>query len=304
MKKLLYKNKDITSSVDILGAFIHDNAGDKADKIQVILSDIDKVWREYPPIKGDSIKLIYNNFDSGVMYIDDFQISRGTISIGALSTPLGSKISRNVEWENISFKQLAKSLTEEIGLNIEFFNISDYSYNILEQKESTNMEFLNNLCILEGYRLKVFDGKCIIYDERYFESLNPIATFGEEDLIGYYNFKCKNSRIYNSCTITYGEINYTFRPMKSVIAPNLIIDNLKISNLGEAERFSRNLLRSYNKTEFTGNFKVNSQNVVSGSTINIVNLGTFNEKYFVEEVTKNSNSNISTIKVRKVLEGY
>lgn len=303
MKKIIYKDKDITNNIDILGAIICDNSGGKADTSRLVLSNTTKIWTEYPPIKGDKIELVYNDFKTGAMYIDEFSIGRGCIVIKALATPLDAKKRKNKSWQNISFKQVATELTHEIVLDIEFFNIQDYSYKYLEKKDMTNMEFLNNLCILEGYKLKIFNKKALIYDEKFFEATSPVYSFSESNFIGDYNFTCKNSEIYSSCTIKYEEYEYTQISKRITNAGDLEIKTIKVNNLGEAERFSKNILRYYNKNELTGSFKVNLMPIASGSTVNIIDLGVFDGSNFIEKVEHNLIKNISKITVRKVLEG-
>lgn len=303
MKKIIYKDKDITKNIDILGAVICDNSGGKADTAKLVLSNTTKIWTEYPPIKGDKIELIYDDFQTGLMYIDEFNLGRGLIVIKAIATPLNAKKRRNKSWQNISFKQIATELSHEIGLDTEFFNIQDYSYQYLENKNMNNMGFLNKLCILEGYKLKIFNSKAVIYDEKFFEDTATVSSFSESYFIGDYNFTCKNSEIYASCTVKHEEYEYTQTSKRITNAGDLEI-KIKVNNLGEAERFSKNILRYYNKDEFTGSFKVNLTPIASGSTVNILDLGAFNGKNFIEKVEHNLIKNTSKITVRKVLEDF
>lgn len=302
MKKLIYKNKDITDSIEINSAIIVDNAGDKADTIDLVLSDVQKNWREYPPIQGDTIELIYDNFKSGTMYIDEFCYTRGKINITAISAPIDAKKSKTRVFEKISFNQLAIDLTKELGIDVEFFNINNFSYNTLEQNNITNLDFLEQICMLEGYKLKIFNNKAVIYDELYFENNSCVDTLSEGDFIGDYFFKCVNNKIYSSCTVQYENIKSTCTSKEILQGSTLVINTIKLNTLMEAERFSKNILKYHNKKKYSGKFKTSLKAIAAGSNIYINDLGVFSGKNFIERIEHNLVSNVSVFKVRKVLE--
>lgn len=303
MKKIFYKGKDITENIEILSAIICDNAGGRADTCSMILSDRNKIWREYPPIKGDTIELIYEDFKSGIMYIDEFYLHRGVIKIDAIATPLSAKNTQKRSWTNISFKQLANELTNQIGLNISFYNVNDHTYVLIEQKNISNLALLNDLCILEGLRLKIINNNAVIYDEKYFENNETVINLCETDFVGDYSFLCKNSKMYSSIMLEYGQYKYNAISKNVLNAASLIIDDIKVYSDSEAERFSNNLLKYYNKNEYTGEFTIKLKCIAAGSNVNINDLGAFNGKNFIEKVTHNLIKNTSTLKVRKVLGG-
>ncbi|MHC1683681.1 MAG: phage late control D family protein [Clostridiaceae bacterium] len=308
--ELIYNDVNITNKVKINSAIIVDNCGGKVDSIQCIFSDIEKNWRNWNPQKDDRLILSTDKFSSGVMFIDELHISRGLYRIDAISIPLTAKTKQIRSWESIRFKNLAEDLASEIGLSVETYYITDWMYERIDQINETNMEFLSRICILEGYTLKITNNKAVIYDEITIENSNSILEVSEIDIIGDYSFSSTSSGLYSGCELDYFSfknelIKYNFTPSVSLSGPLLKVNNIKVSNYAEAERFTRNLLRYHNKYEVNGGFSIGlNSNIGAANTLNIEDLGSFNGKYFIEKVVHNLTNNKSRLEVRKTLEGY
>lgn len=305
--KLLYNDVDITQHIKIMETVINDNCGGIADSVNLIFSDTEKLWRKWSPQKGDKIELL-DNLSTGIMHVDEYSINKGIFSLGALSIPQISKVKHTKSWGNIRFKKLAKDLIEPLGFSLETFGVNDWSYESLDQVNQTNLEFLNFICILEGYNLKIYNNKAIIYNEFEIEkSSSPIDIY-EEDFIGDYEFFTSNMDIYSSCEISYFNkelLKYEYKLKNITQGPVLKINDIKVNNFSEAERFSRGLLKNANKKEFVGSFVMRTnENIAAASIININNLGVFSGKYFIESINRNVTSNKSRLNIRKVLEWF
>ncbi|KNF08559.1 hypothetical protein CLPU_6c00450 [Gottschalkia purinilytica] len=305
--QLIYKDTDITNEVDIIIANLVDNAGGKADSVEILLGDSKKYWRQWNPQKNDEIIIRKDGFDSGVMFIDELYIENSKFRINALSTPLDAKTKKTRSWENIRFKKLAYDIARDIGFTLETYGVEDWLYDRVDQVEKVNLEFLNERCILEGYCLKVTDEKLVIYDERKLENMSPALTITENILIGPYNFKTVNNKTYSSCLIRHLKehevIEYRYDDL-NIYGPTLK-PNIRVSNLGEAERYSKNLLRNANKKEFQGRFYIKLDTSVSaGSIVEIKDMGSFNGNYIIDSITYYLTQGKSLLNVRKILEEY
>lgn len=301
MKKLIYNNHDISNSVRLLDAQINDNSGGILDSLYIKISDIEKTWRNYPPDKNDVLNLQYDGFDSGIMFLDEYMYVKGAVILKAISAPLNSKDNKNKSWENIRFKKLANDLMKDLNLECIFYNITDFLYYRLDQSNKTNLQFLNEICSLEGYNLKITNNKAIIFNEKYFESTNIINEFSEKDFIGDYKFKCKNSNIFSKCTLRTADKIVSHKAL-NLHASELNLNNIDFRTEDEGKRFSENILRNFNKYEFTGTFNIHLQPIASGNTIKINSMGNFSGKYFVDSVKHNLTKQTSSLFVRKVLK--
>lgn len=307
--ELIYNGIDITNKVDIMSASIFDRCGGNADSINLLFSDSQKLWRKWNPLKGDLIIVSHGNFSSGVMYVDETEALKGRYGINALSTPLKAKSNKSYSWENIRFKGIAKQLVEEIGLSLETYDIEDYLYDKLDMIDKTNLGFLNTRCILEGYSLKITNGKAIIYDEKSLEKYNAVKDITEDLIIGDYSLGTVSSGLYSACEIEYFSnnnklIKYRFSPKNPPIGP-ILKSNIRANSQGEAERYAKGILRNVNKNEITGRFNIGlDMNLAAGNTVNLKGFGSFDGKYFINIIRHDLLNGKSYLKVRKVLEEY
>jgi uncharacterized protein len=306
--KLIYENVDITNDVEIINAAVSDNAGGVSDSLDIIFFDKEKLWRSWNPQKGDEIILEHEDFSSGIMYVDETGISKGLFSLRALSQPLKAKTPKTKVWENTKFISFATDMAESVGLKLETYGIIDWTYERVEQIEETSLAALNMRCKLEGYSLKISNGKAIIFDENTFEAVNPVTEITEEDFLGDYSFKRISSGLYSSCLINVrqsdGVTVFEYKPSISVIGP-VLRPKVRATNIGEAERFAKNLLRNENKFEYIGScgIKLNTT-LAAGNTISAPDIQPYNGTYFLEKVIHNLTAEKTYLKMRKRVEGY
>ncbi len=308
--RLIYDGVDITSSINIMSAKLKDNASGKADSIEIIFSDAEKLWRQWSPQKGDKIELQEEGFSSGLMYIDEHGIDNGRYIIRALSAPLTAKTPKTRTWENVRFKKMAQDLAKDIGLILETYDIDNQIYDRLDQIDKTNLAFLEEYCKMEGYCLKITNGKAVIYDERKLEQVPPALTITSDLLIDDYEFFSISSGLYSSCLILYLSnstnklVKYQYTPIAAPIGP-ILRPKIRAASQGEAERFARSLLRSVNKFETQGHCYINlNTSIAAGNIVEVSGMGSFDGKYFIDNIMHIFTSGKSFIGIRKVLEGY
>lgn len=304
--KLLYNSVDITSKVDINKAELTDNAGGKADSLELYFNDPKGTWNDWNPIKNDKVIVSRDGLSSGLMYIDELEQQRGTFIIRALSIPQEAKTENTKNWESVRFLEIAYEIALKYGFTLETYGIENYLYNRVDQFEQTDFEFLAWRCLLEGYMLKITNNKVIIYSEAYMESIEAVETLNINQFDGPYKFKNKSTFIYNSCILQYGNIKSFFKPNNAPYGATKKYTNLYVSSLAEADRFTKDLLRFHNKYEKTGIFATKfNADFAAGSNLNIIGVGISDGKYFCEQIIHNFiDSGKTYFKTRKSLEGY
>ncbi|MBV4440204.1 phage late control D family protein [Clostridium tyrobutyricum] len=305
---LRYNGTDITDGVNIIDVSVTDRCGGKSDSMDIMFSDSKKLWRQWNPAKGDILEVSQDGFSSGAMYIDEFEIFNGKYNIRSKSTPINSRTRKTNPWENVRFKQIMSQLASEVDLRLKTYGIEDYLYDRIDMTNKTNLEFMNERCILEGYSLKITDKKAVIYSEKELEGYDSVEEIGEDSFIDIYDFKTVSSGIYSSCLVEYfannNLVKYKFTPKNPPLGDILKV-NLRVSDIGEAERYSKNLLRYSNKMETIGYFTIQQDSkLAAGNTINIKDIGSFSGKYFIYLINHNFTNGKSYLKVRKILEGY
>lgn len=302
--QLIYEGKDIAGAIEVNKVDITDTAGGMADSLEVRANDTQGVWSQWNPQKNDTIQVIQDGFDSGIMYVDEIEQQRGYYIIRALSLPQETKTNKTKCWEEVRFLEFAGEIAVRYGMQLQTYGIENYLYSRVEQTEQTDFEFLAFRCMLEGYALKITGGEVVIYKEQYMESQQPAKTIHLTDLDGDYQFKIKSTGIYSACTVTQGSIQVEYKA-EGVYGPTFRVDNIGLSGPGEAARYAQNILRHYNKQERIGRCSIQLDlGIAAGNTIQIVGVGMADGKYFCEKIIHKVIEKKSLLRLRKPLEGY
>lgn len=307
---IIYNGKDITDSVQPTLLQITDNAGGVPDSLAVLFSDTDGVWSKWSPAKNDSIQVLDGGFDTGLMYVDQLSQSPGVFGVKALSIPQMSKSARSQGWEKVRLLEIATELAVRHGFTVQTYGVTNHLYERIDQHETADFAFLADLCTLEGYALKINDRSLVIYGEQSMESVTvnvELSVIGEGGINGSFGFYNKSTDIYQKCIIRsntlagYIEGEYT--------APDILGPTVKrivyATNQAEVNRWSKGILRSYNKHMITGSLSINlNTNYAAGTCINIEDVGMFDGKYFIHRLVHDLINNKTALSLRKPLEGY
>lgn len=307
--QLIYQGKDITNDVKVLQADIRDTAGGEADSVDILLSDTDKLWREWFPEKGDILEVKQDGFSSGAMFVDYISPIRGMFVLKSRSTPLDAKTERTRTWENVRFLQVATDISGNYGFTLSTHNITNWLYDRLDQVEIPDFRFLAGQCMQEGYCLKVQNRKVIIYDEQTLEKSKPVRTITPQDFVGDYAFYSISDGLFSGCLVRYLDstgslISYSFSPSGAPKGP-VLKPKLRAVNLAEAQRYAQGALRYRNKWEIYGDFHLTlDTGIAAGNTLMLDGMGGFNGRYFIDSCIHQLMANKSRLRIRKVLEGY
>lgn len=301
--RIIYEGVEI--NIQVSECKITDNMGGKADSLAISFADIKQECREWDFAKDNTIELIENPFSTGVMYVDGFSSGRGTYTVKALSLRKISKTKKTRIWEKVSFLDLVKDIAEDEEMFLETYGVENFQYERVEQLQMNNMEFLNYRCMLEGYNLKINNGKILIISEKFLMEQSQVLNLNPSDFIGNYTFDCTSNHIYSGCEV--GSFQEDFLNghcnLKNKYGEILKITNITLNSLGEANRFSKNILNSFNKYEITGVFSITiNTNIAAGNSIKIQGLGSFNGIYVIEKITHDLIGGKSRILVRKFME--
>jgi len=302
--QIIYEGSDITGAVEIKNANIVDNAGGVADSLELWLDDPKGFWSQWKPQKNHRVRIKESGFDSGMMYVDELEQRRGLFIIRALSIPQEAKTDNTKAWESVRFMELATEISGKFGFSLQTYGIQNHLYDRVDQVEQADFEFLAWRCLLEGYSLKITDGKVVIYEERYMESQTPVKTIYKDQLDGDYSFRSKSTGIYGACRVSYGNISYEFRPVGSS-GPTLKEAEIPVSSKGEAERFAKNLLRFRNKYEHSGYCTIElDPGIAAGNMIQVSGVGLADGKYFCYQVVHKLVDKKTFMRLHRPLEGY
>lgn len=294
--QLIYESKDITNEIEIKKAIFVDNAGGRFDSIEIECNDPNGLWKEWKPEEGDCIELKDKGLSSGKMYVDVVNFSKKGIILKALPL-LECKEKHTKSWEEVTFIEIANEISQRYNLTLKTYDIDNQFYSRITQINESDIKFLNDRCILEGYSLKIVDDELVIFND---VNLNKEDLFviKEEDIIGDYTFNSKRSTL-ASVSIKSGDIQYINKAKDK--GEQLEIKNIYVGSIREAIRYTKNIY--YNETKFDKTLvfeKEHNNNLAAGSIINIQGLGLCDGIYSAHQVVFKFIQNRDLLRLRKV----
>ncbi|MEK3996674.1 hypothetical protein MKY29_18330 [Psychrobacillus sp. FSL K6-2365] len=331
--EVFYQGIDITTTLskDLLSFNYTDNASGEADSIDISINDARRKWIEkWNFEQGDTLKanIVTINWRKegetkrlpcGLFMVDEPEYSGrpSVITLKGISTPANSNFmhtKRSKAWKNITIKALAKEIANRYGLQLFFDSKTNPTLKKVEQSESPDAAFFQQVCEDEGFAFKVTDQQIIVFNEKDYESKKTIATFHESgSTVLNYSFKPTMTdtgyagvslRYYDSKKTKLIEYLYAIReidPKKDKVYKL----NRRVANEEEAIRLARSTLRKKNKKQVTATLElVGDTRILASSTIELVGFGVFSGKYYVDKASHSLSGYKTTLEVHKVLGGY
>ena len=213
--------QDVSQSVlpDLLSFTFSDKETGEADELRLTLKDETGKWAATWKPEGGEVVDAYLSTGSGSdelhcgrFYVDSMSVSGAprTFEMQAVSTPLNQPIRRKAitkAWESSTLRGIAEEIAAENGLQLFFDVEEDPQYDRRDQKEESNLAFLQRLCEDEGFSIKVTDQKIVIFDQRSYETKEPIKTItlGVSDVLSW-SFSSQQSETYKTCVVAWRDM--------------------------------------------------------------------------------------------------
>lgn len=344
---VLYNKKDISADLnDCMKSISYtDNMTGEADDLQITLEDKNNLWsNSWMPEKGASLELtmISHYWDSvyslpqelraGTFEIDEISCSflPTEVSIKGTSIPDGSSTLRGVEhtrsWEKVTLKKVAQDIAEGAKMVLSYEPKEIPELDRVEQSDESDLYFLAKLCKDNGFALKVFDGKLVVFSEVDYEQseatlciVKPGTEYDKEQDMVYVDkvmsasFSSKIRDIYKACHVKYQKgkkkqlIEYTFTdPAKKDLEGRTLKVNEEVSSVAEAERLAKRKLREKNCEEVTGSITcMGNFKLLASTIIKVMGFGAFDGKYIITKASHSIGSGYTvSLDVRRCLNGY
>lgn len=173
---------DAASYVDphLLDFSFTDNAGGKADEVQITLHDREGKWNgAWRPQKGTAVfaSITVHDWEGeghtatlpcGTFKVDEIEFSGppDKVKLKAVTSALTSGLrdeDKTRAWENFSLGGLAGQLATENGLEL-MYDGPEHSFARQDQRKESDLAFLQRLSSERGMNCKVHDGKLVMFD--------------------------------------------------------------------------------------------------------------------------------------------
>ena len=324
---------DASSFVDphLLDFSFKDNAGGKADEVQLTLHDRDGKWiGPWRPQKGTAITASITVHDwereghtvtlpCGTFKADEIEFSGppDKVKIKAVTSALTTGLrdeDKTRAWENFSLKNLAGQLATENGLEL-MYDGPEHGFARQDQREESDLGFLQRLANERGMVCKVHDGKLVVYSAAGADASKAVITIPKQGGMyspTSYSFKESSSKTgYKGAKVAYTDSTTGTTHTAEVAAPGadatdekMLQLNKRVESERDAMRLGASELRDKNKEknkatlEFMGN-----PAVVAGVVIAVTGFGCFDGSWFVESCEHKIGSGYKTsVEIRKTLK--
>lgn len=300
---LLYNGVNISADVsrDLIRFEYTDNASGKVDDLQITLQDREGLWRdEWFPEKGAKLTAsIVPAFGGGILFCGTFEIDQIELSgppqtavIKAVSTPVTSAIrgeKKTKAWEGTSLQDIAAEIAAAGSLSL-FYDATEIKYDRVDQRDESDLAFLERLCTESSLNLKVGNDQVVIYDEQQFETRAPILTLdiGAGDVTGY-TVKTSLAPVYKAAEVKYRDPNanttrvFKFTPEPEPKVGKTLKIRKRVESINAARDLCKRELRNANKGEFVASFTLPGHpRVQAGQNLIATGLASLSGTYHIE----------------------
>ncbi len=213
---------DVTQDIlpDLLSFSYEDKETGEADELRLTLKDETGKWAaSWKPDGGEIVDAYLAAGDvvngrgdelfCGRFYADRLSVSGSprTFELSAVSTPLKHPIRRRLvtrAWESYSLRRIAQEIADGNSMRLYYDVEEDPQYDRRDQKEESNLSFLNRLCEDAGFSIKVTEDRIVIFDQASYEKKPPIKTLelGVSNILSW-SFESQQSETYKTCTVAW-----------------------------------------------------------------------------------------------------
>lgn len=308
---------DITEDIRpyLLSMVYSDYESDESDDLQLRLQDRDGLWLKgwlNEAIEGAAAaklkiaaRIIRENWASdgkdavlscGSFELDDVNYSDppSVITLKSVALPFSSDIRHTKKsklWASRRLKGIAQEMAGAAGLTLVYEASADPFYQQIEQRKTSDIEFLSKLCEDAGISLKLCGEKLVLFERAVYEAKPPVLILKYKGG-GYINCSISSSSAksrYGSCRVGYRDpkkgwiegIAYDRDYDGSKTSQRLDIDQ-KVENREEAEQIARVRLSLANSFAKTASFTIpGNPYIAAGNTVRLDDFGGFDGIYMV-----------------------
>lgn len=303
--KIYYNDKEITEAVSVSKCELHDLAGGKADYVTVAFSDTEKMWAGWAPARGDTMRIVTEQFDTGKLFVHDVEYPSGVCTIMAVSVPRDAYKPRSKVWRNVSLLEVAGDVAKRCGLTLDTYSLTNQKYTSVPQIQQSDLGFLTVLAGMEGIAVKATGGKLVLFGEVAMEAVPPTKTIHVAEVMPHYSFLEGDG--YASVEVRYQPFGGNAISGKatdpSAIIGNAPIVRMRVFNEAEAKRFATGMLRQKNKTRRTAQMTLRQlTDVAAGSTVTLEDFDSGKDgNWFCEMVVHDPVNGKTKLSLRKPL---
>ena len=266
--RVYYEGRDIYPDVAVGRCWADGHAWGRLDRLVIDFGDTRNLWDAWGPKEGDEVAVEDGAARTGRMWVSSVTPRSSGFTVTAYSAPQSAREARSKSWERVRLSQLLAEAAGRHGLEVRTYGVEDREYAYVEQDGESDLSLLDRRLSYEGCGLIVYDGALVAYSGAWLEAQ---GASGELSVVpgSDYELRDDRARAYGACTVTDGSVTATYRAGDGRELVRVVRD--RITDVAEAGRWARGLLRAANREAVTMTVRTDSmlRGYAAGSVVDL-----------------------------------
>lgn len=156
--ELYYQGSDLSNIVNVTGCIHRDVAGGRADSLEIEF-DHAAVWYSWGPQIDDTIRVIQNGYDTGIMYLNTVLPEGDKFRVIATSLPSSAAARAWYSFRDTALEKIMDRCAAECGMSYKLFGVDGGThYTYLLRRYEGCAALLDRLACMEGMFVKAYNG--------------------------------------------------------------------------------------------------------------------------------------------------
>ncbi|MDR2503766.1 MAG: late control protein [Deltaproteobacteria bacterium] len=305
-----YQGANISAEVsrDMLSFTFSEKSDRQADEISLTLADRDALWQgEWAVNHGDVVRpiLYFENWftpgdrfklDCGAFEVDEDELACGSggdvVTIKALPAAVSAALSaerKTRPWENVSFERVAADIAAAASLT-PVYEAPEILFKRVEQRQESDLAFLQRLASEQGCRLRVALDNLVIYQGKNADAAPPLLLRRADG--GSLTARRGKCEVYKAAVLKYTDaasgktMKYTATLDNAPDTAKTLNLNKKVEDAAQAQRVAFAELRNKNSQGRTAEFQGQAQPLArAGGTVKLQGWGAYDGLYSIAEAS-------------------
>ena len=287
-----------------------DKADDELDDLQLTLEDRDGLWQgDWLPQYGHNLKALiradgFRSFGQEELDCGEFEVDELTLESSAeggdvvsiKAGPACAKSSLMLQrktraWADAPLSTVAADVVGPAGLDL-LYKAPAIVYGRVEQRQESDLAFLQRITKEQGLRLALKSRLCVIYAGQTADALEPLELARGQMDASRISFRRTLDGVYTQCVVGYSDActsettEQAYQPEVPPTTGKVLTINKRIEHPAQAERVAKAELRAKNCQEMTCSFEcMGDTRLRAGTVLRLSGWGQFDTDYVVQQAT-------------------
>ena len=245
--RIIYEGTDISPCIDVRTCVHRDVSGGRSDCAEIDFEHSAR-WFGWAPKIDEKIRIIEDNYDSGILYLNTILPEGGRYRMLACSAPSKAGAKRWQSFQGVTLGEIMRACAAECGMDWGLYGLhEDHIYPYLVRRNEGWLAFLDRLMELEGAVLKCVNGKIAGIGIEYAQGLEASQTITISSTQDGVIYKSREAIRLSGITVSTPYAQGSAFELSAAGRPESTISNLPAMDNLQAKRWARGLLMSRNR---------------------------------------------------------